>query len=235
MALEGTEGAIIPFLSPDGDWIGFFTTDGALMKAPTGGGPPVAITLVSGDLPTGATWTSDGRIVFDGSNGLYQVSADGGTPEVLTVVDLTRDEFRHVLPRMLPGGAASDTGALEVYVQPYPGSGGRRQISTQGGMMPAWSPNGRELFYVAPGADDDGPSRLMAVDIVTEPALEPGRPHALFDWEYGTARPVRHYDVGPNGERFLVAAAQEGEPPPRTHVRLIQSWVEELKARAPIR
>jgi eukaryotic-like serine/threonine-protein kinase len=103
--IEGTDGGMLPFLSPDEQWVGFWTA-GELKKAPTGGGPPVTIAPVSAPPPAGATWGPDDRIVFDQRDGLFQVSADGGTPELLTELDPERDEFRHVLPRMLPGGDA---------------------------------------------------------------------------------------------------------------------------------
>ena len=55
-------------------------------------------------------------------------------------------------PAMSPDGRwiayqSNSSGRWEVYVQPFPGLGGRWQVSTQGGVSPIWGPNGRELFY----------------------------------------------------------------------------------------
>ncbi|MDP6580128.1 MAG: serine/threonine-protein kinase, partial [Vicinamibacterales bacterium] len=102
--VEGTEGGYLPFLSPDEQWLGFYA-DGRLMKAPIDGGLPVEIMRLV-RRPSGVHWWSDGLIVFDQNEGLFQVAADGGTPEVLTEADATQDELRHTLPRMLPGGDA---------------------------------------------------------------------------------------------------------------------------------
>ncbi len=60
--------------------------------------------------------------------------------------------FNENAPRFSPDGhwlayASDETGHFEVYVQPYPGPGGKLQISADGGMEPMWNPNGRELFY----------------------------------------------------------------------------------------
>jgi serine/threonine-protein kinase len=73
------------FFSPDGRWIGFFTTS-ELMKIPIAGGPAVSIGPVTG-ASLGATWSDDGTIVFataDPRTGLWRVSAEGGEPTVLT-------------------------------------------------------------------------------------------------------------------------------------------------------
>src|SRR5262249_40907867 len=53
---------------------------------------------------------------------------------------------------------SNESGQFEVYVRPFPGRGGRLQISTQGGLEPVWSRNGRELFY-------RNGDRMMAVEV----------------------------------------------------------------------
>jgi Tol biopolymer transport system component len=102
----GTEGACMPVISPDGQWIGFWA-NGKLLKVAVKGGPPVVVC----DLPArplGLCWGPDGRIIFGTLNtagGLRRVSADGGTPETLTTVDASK-ESSHRLPQWLPGGKA---------------------------------------------------------------------------------------------------------------------------------
>ena len=64
---------------------------------------------------------------------------------------------------------SNEGGPLKIYVQPFPGPGGKRQISTAGGASPRWRPDGRELFYLSPDAT------LMAAPIRRQGAtLEPG-------------------------------------------------------------
>jgi serine/threonine-protein kinase len=102
--LAGTEGtAQQPFLSPDGEWIGYFARD-SLRKVSARGGSPV--TLVH-DLPNApwlrGSWSDDGRIVYDTWNaGLRIVAAEGGATRVLTQPD---SEW-NLGPEVLPG---SDT------------------------------------------------------------------------------------------------------------------------------
>lgn len=79
--------------------------------------------------------------------------------------------------------AARETGREEqVYVQPYPGPGGRVVISPGGGIEPVWSPTGREIFY----RSVDG-TRMMSVDVRTEPTLTVGDPRFLFPGRFVTS------------------------------------------------
>ena len=74
---------------------------------------------------------------------------------------------------------SDDTGRLEVYVQRFPGLGERQQISTDGGMDPMWSPDGRALFYL--GTRGSGPpNEMVVVAIDPGPPLSVGNPEALF-------------------------------------------------------
>ena len=93
-----------PFVSPDGEWVGFFQNE-SLRKTAITGGPSIEIAKPEG-VPRGATWGPDGTIVFATNRpdtGLFRVSADGGTPVVLTRPDKGTDHWR---PWFLPGGHA---------------------------------------------------------------------------------------------------------------------------------
>jgi serine/threonine-protein kinase len=107
-----------PFISPDGQSIGFY--DGQfLKKVAITGGPPVTIAPVNG-FSRGATWGPDGTIVFATAalaTGLQRVSAAGGEPSVLTKPDRERGDGDHLWPEFLPGGSA-------VLFTIYPATGG---------------------------------------------------------------------------------------------------------------
>lgn len=97
--IANTEGALSPFFSPDGDWLGFWS-EGELKKVSLVSGAIVA--LCSVDEVMGATWTSDGRVLFGrGQEGVWQVSAAGGDAEV--VVEVSPGEVAHG-PQLLPAG-----------------------------------------------------------------------------------------------------------------------------------
>ena len=94
-----------PFISPDGNWVGFFAGTG-LHRVSIHGGPSVAITELSGPA-RGGTWGSDGTIIFGTGlpSGLWRVAAGGGDPEELTTPS-GGGGGNHVWPEMLPGGSA---------------------------------------------------------------------------------------------------------------------------------
>ena len=101
--ISGTEGAQLPFVSPDGEWVGF-ELDGTLRKVALAGGPPATLYDGSDVVPTDATWGTNDQIVFGsrGSNHLMQVAATGGVAEPVTT--LGEGERDHRQPQLLPGG-----------------------------------------------------------------------------------------------------------------------------------
>jgi serine/threonine-protein kinase len=113
----------------------------------------------------------------------------------------------------------------EIYMQPFPGPGARLQISTEGGTEPVWARNGKELFYM-------NGDKLMVVEVKTQPAIEAGKPHMLFeDARFVIISSTPNYDVSPDGRRFLMV--QTEEPQSRPEVNVILNWFDELKRKAP--
>ena len=101
--IDGTQGAMDPFFSPDGQWLAFFA-NGALKKVPLSGGASELISKAEN--ARGGTWTSDGSIVFTpGSDApLFRVSANGGPVEAISTIDTSAKERSHRWPDALPGG-----------------------------------------------------------------------------------------------------------------------------------
>lgn len=101
----GAENGVSPFFSPDGTSVGFFA-EGKLkaLSLPSG----TVLTLADCPTPRGASWGGDDRIVFSPltTQGLYSVSATGATMEMLTSLDLDREEKSHRWPDLLPGNRA---------------------------------------------------------------------------------------------------------------------------------
>ena len=129
---------------------------------------------------------------------------------------------------------ANKTGRDEVYVQPYSGSGPARQVSTEGGIMPVWRRDGKELFYWLPGSRTDRRRTLMGVSITSTPSFKIGTPKPVLEGPYTVSAPGRSYDVAPDGQRFaLVRADDRVEQPPLTDMIVVRNWVEELKRLVP--
>jgi Tol biopolymer transport system component len=101
--IAGTEGATIPFWSPDGQFLGFFA-QGKLKKVAVRGGPPQNICSTTAGL--GASWSLSGNIVFNPINRapLMRVSAAGGTPQQVSTLEPLRQENSHRWPSFLPDG-----------------------------------------------------------------------------------------------------------------------------------
>ena len=157
--IPGTEGALQPFFSPDGQWLGFFA-DGKLKKVSVSGGE--ASSLCDAGDPRGASWGGGGTIIFAPTrdSALQQVPDSGGTPQPLTL--LGKRENSHRWPEFLPGGDAVLFAALyaggnwnnaEISVQSV-GTGELRRL-VQGGTNPRYAPSGH-LVYAQGG-------NLMAV------------------------------------------------------------------------
>jgi WD40-like Beta Propeller Repeat len=144
-----------------------------------------------------------------------------GTETASDIFELTDSgELRAVIatranehtPEASPDGRwiayVSDIGGHEdVYVAPLSGAGNPWKVSTQGGYEPRWRPDGKELFYLAPGG------RLHAVPLTPGPAFNAGEPQVLFAARLDTSG-NRTYDVSRDGQRFLVnlAKASPGAP-----------------------
>jgi Tol biopolymer transport system component len=105
-ALSGTDRARMPFFSPDGRWVGFWS-DGKIQKVALAGGAPVPVVSISRP-PAGAAWGSDDSIVYPESwgGGLVRVPASGGTATALTKPALKGSDRGHLWPDLLPDGKA---------------------------------------------------------------------------------------------------------------------------------
>ncbi|MFI5312270.1 MAG: protein kinase, partial [Gemmatimonadales bacterium] len=112
------------------------------------------------------------------------------------------------------------SGSAQVVVQPFPGPGGRIQVSSAGGFEPVWSRDGRRLFY------RDG-SHLVAATVVTSPGFTVTSRTPLFDDTFAPAvSPHANYDVAPDGEHLLLLRATES-----SQVIIVHNWRAEMHAR----
>ena len=179
--LAGTEDAVDPFFSPDGEWIGFFAGSGSprpservqyrwtLKKAPVGGGAPVTL---ADDVPAlRGSWGDDDRIVIGGMGNLLRVPATGGLPEPVLPPGAVPDLAICSAPHLLPGSRAllfneiSTTGgsslkAVSLAADPEP-----RVVATEV-MEATYAPTGhlllRQAARLTPGRLGGGVTTLMA-------------------------------------------------------------------------
>ena len=101
--LRGGSGAVAPFFSPDGQWVGFQNSFTNLLKVSILGGPPVALAEFPGGI-AGASWGRDDQIIVgNNGGGLMRVPGGGGEPEVLTTLDVEKGESAHRWPSVISG------------------------------------------------------------------------------------------------------------------------------------
>src|SRR5262245_918427 len=141
-----------PFVSPDGQWVGFFDGLRVLKKVAITGGPPVTVATIDGNSTEGATWAPDDTIVFatnSTTTGLQQVTAAGGPTTVLTRPDRSRGEADHLWPELLPGGRM-----VLFTVMPLSGGADAAQIAVFDRQTSTWTVvvrGGRHAHYVRSG------------------------------------------------------------------------------------
>jgi len=144
-----------PFVSPDGQWVGFFDGGQALKKVPLTGGHAVLVARLD-TLERGATFAADGSIIFATSAtaiGLQRVSAGGGAAAILTRPDRDRGEANHWWPEVLPGGqtvlytATETTGGLDAAsIAVLDLKTGRSTILLRGGTHAHYAASGHLVF-----------------------------------------------------------------------------------------
>ena len=199
---EGFDGT--PLWTSDSSQVVFASSrdgGGLFRKAADGTGELERISDEQGIISPWA-WLPDGRLVFvrDGDIGLVAVDGDERVQMVI------RSTFNEWVPALAPNGRwiayqSDESGQPEVYVQSFPDdSGGRWQVSTNGGYDPVWSPDGRRLFFTANTVE------MMVADIETEPTFRPGNLSTAFTFGTNSIRfsQGRGYDLAPDGERFLI-------------------------------
>ncbi|HEY3349630.1 MAG TPA: protein kinase [Thermoanaerobaculia bacterium] len=188
------------------------------------------ILLESPDNRIPEDWSPDGR-----SLSINNVQAQGKRNNQLWIVETAGE--KKVRPfateanyqgdsRFSPDGRwlaydSDESGRFEVYVRPFPGPGGRWQISTAGGGQPHWRRDGKELTFLTPE------NKLMAVPIDTTSGFHAGPPALLFAIHpslNGSA-----YDATGDGQRFLVNTVpdEQGSPP----LSLLVHWTRLLEKR----
>ena len=200
-----------PVWSPDGSKI-LYTSDRdgkwSLWQKPASGTGNVEFLYQTPLLMVSTDWSHDGRFV------IFQ-NLDPTTGSDIWVLPMTGDRKPYAflqssameaLGKLSPDDRwlayqSNETGNFEIYVQAFPGKERKWPVSAKGGTRPVWSHDGKELFYMA--AD----STLMVVDVQSGARFEHGNPKPLFQTQLAPGS--WHFDVSPDGKRFLLAAPLE--------------------------
>jgi Tol biopolymer transport system component len=224
----GASGGMWPVWSPDGQRIAYthpYSSGTAAGNRTywrpangTGDEEPLTPGRTLGQYPT--SWSPDGKFLV-----FYELSekhgvcceimtvetragAPPGDPKPLVGKDVDKPFMDGVVS---PDGrwlayASAESGSFQIYVAPFPGPGGRWQISTAGGIEPRWSKSSHELFYLSgPDLLSLNKPQLVAVPYsVEQNTFLPGKPVVLFEGNFLTRIPYNSYDVAPDGQHFVM-------------------------------
>ncbi|MBE0659848.1 MAG: PD40 domain-containing protein [Bryobacteraceae bacterium] len=214
-----------PVWSPDGSRIVFSSNPegpyALYLKSASGAGQEERL-LKAGNPQFASDWTAKGDLL------LYH-EVDPKTKRDLWVLPMTgerkpavflKTEFNERQGAFSPDGkwiaySSDESGRYEIYVQPYPATGAKWQVSRDGGRHPKWRRDGRELYWL----EEDG--TLMAAEVSMGQTFQPGNAGALF--ETGITNISELFAVTGDGKRFLLPmpAETEGARP----VTVVQNWL----------
>ena len=136
-----------------------------------------------------------------------------------------------VYPSFSPDGAwiayaSNESGSWEIYVRRFPDNGTKVRVSASGGVVPRWSPNGRELLYRTTG------QQVMVVPYqLVGGSLKPGTPRPWSHRTLADTGVLPNFDVAPGGERILALMAAT-DPQSANHVTVMLNFAEAIRRRA---
>jgi serine/threonine protein kinase len=115
------------------------------------------------------------------------------------------------------------SGLGQIFVAPYPGSGGKVQVSTDGGYEPHWSKSGHELFYIHVGG-------LVSVPYSLDKSVfQPGKPQTLFGQIFEIRAPYASYDVAADGQHFVMLQTTGGRSNANIELTVVLNWLGEVR------
>jgi Tol biopolymer transport system component len=222
-----------PFWAPNGSRIVWTSLRdggvGNLYQKAANGAAPDTLLLGSDFHKFAIDWSADGRfilyreIVPQTKADLWVLSLEDGKPW-----PWLKTNFNEDVGRFSPDGkwiayTTDDSGRPEIYLQPFapgaPASGGRWQLSTNGGRNPQWRRDGRELYYFSLDY------KLMAVDVTLGAEVKRETPKELFALSSIRANPNASFAVTRDGQQFLfVTSAEEASLTPFT---VVLNWMAE--------
>ncbi len=168
--------------------------------------------------------TSDGTVFSVSSDGRYVGATNAKGISVVDLetkktVDLPAIKVGSWGTAIAPNGRAvvytsPESGLYQNYLQPFPPTGNRYQISRAGGAEePRWSPDGTRVYYRSG-------QRIMAVSVATSPEISIGEPEVFFEGEFVNVS-GRSYDIHSNGQQGLVIRDISATG---SSVRVITNW-----------
>jgi serine/threonine-protein kinase len=243
-----TQGGLYPVWSPDGKHIVFQSRSDGLVSIKwirsDGGGEAQLLLESKNELRPGSFSPDGRRLAFTESNpetgiDLWTVTLDLSDPEhpkpgkpelFLRTPSNERDGVFSPDGRWI-AYTSNESGTRELFVRPFPGPGGKWQISTGGAMYPKWPVGGHTLFYESVGQD-----RIMAADYVsTGDSFSASKPRVWASLPMLDTSGNVNLDVTPDGKRFAVFPAPDATESTKgsIHVTFLLNFLDELRRKVP--
>jgi serine/threonine protein kinase len=245
-------GANFPVWTPDGDHLtysyvpsGSGKTLGQRMftKRADGTGTEEPLTAENSLSSYPSSWSPDGKVLVfmrgsDRTGACCEIwsltlGADGKPQEAQQFQAIAPDNIVGTIdPSVSPDGrwlayTSGESGTQQVYVVPFPGPGGKWQISTTGGVEARWSKSGHELFYVKAGTQAGS---LIAVPYTTDRnSFQAGQPQTLFEDRIELRAPFTSYDVSPDGQHFVAFQFPAGPRHGSREATVVLHWFDEVR------
>jgi Tol biopolymer transport system component len=208
------EGSLYPVWAPDGRQIAYASYRngeyGLYKKTSDGSGREEILLEGANQIKFLSDWSPDGNVLA-----YHEGSQSGWAIWMLPLIGdrkpyrFGKSEFSEREPTFSLDGkwlayCSNESGEYKVYVVPFPGPGGKWQVSSGGGCNPRWRRDGKEIFYFSPD------NKVMSADVTTGGSkFEVGTVHTLFETRsYGI---FGRYDVTADGQRFIVPY-EAGQP-----------------------
>lgn len=221
-----------PAWSPDGTYLAFSSNgygdkQSIFRKLANGAGNEELLSDAVSVQTSGMDWSPDGKNILFASigeksgNDIWVLPMNGEAKPY----PLLKSEFNESQAHFSPDGryfayVSNESGREEIYIQSFPVGAGKWRVSTNGGWVPKWRRDGKELYYEAID------KKLMAVPVKLDGSVEIGSATALFQTEITVGSPNR-YAVAPDGQRFLInSPLQSGQEAP---FNVILNWTSTLK------
>jgi len=229
-----------PVWSPDGKRLAFIRDtlgSSVVMARPVDGSRPDSIALHIDRQVQEINWSPDGKwLVVRTDNGTAGAGDLVGkrTSGDTTAVPLVDSPFTELNPAISPDGrwlayASNESGQNEVFVRPFPNTRDARwQVSNGGGFQPRWSPDGRTIYFIDPGA-----GQFMAAAVTTAPSFASGAARPLFSTAGFLLDGFQTtYEVAPDGRHFLFLAPHQ-DPTASAAPQLVRAehWFHAMQAR----
>jgi Tol biopolymer transport system component len=221
----------MPCWSPNGKRI-VFSSDRKgqfdLYEKAIDGGENEELVLESETTKSCTSWSPDGKFLLYSTNSAHSSATELWTLPLFgdrKAVPYLQTGFNQTGGRFSPDGkwiayVSNESGKNEVYVRPFPASGGKLMVSTSGGLRPIWRRDGNEIFYIDPSGE------LMAAKVKQNgSALAIDAPSPLFQTHVEGF--LHSYDASADGQRFLIVTATPQKVP--SPITVVVNWDAGLK------